>query len=106
MAKGWNVLQSVYLACSGTSARVALPDVGDQPRKVRLMNVSADVVFVRFGTSAVEAEVVDSGTPSNDLPLPGNGFVEILEAPESATHVAGITGGNAVDLYVTMGHGD
>lgn len=106
MANGWRSSASVHLQATGTSARVALPTITDRPRKARILNASSDVVFVLFGNSAVVATVVSGATPNASLPVPANGFVEILEAPEDATHLAAITASATVEVYITIGHGD
>lgn len=91
---------TVILACTGSSASVALPSGGNQ---VELSNDGAVAIFVRFGTSAVTS-TVPNGTTGGYYVGPGQSKV-VSRNPQSETHVAGITGGTAATLYISVGDG-
>lgn len=90
-----NTAGTVSRTVSGTSARVALAQSGDQAVMVTSDTASA-IAYIEFGDVTVVA-VAATGTPV----LPGT--IMILTPPAGATNVAAI--GSAGTLYFTSGRG-
>lgn len=90
-----NTTGTVSRTVSGTTARVALSQSGDQTVMVT-SDTAALIAFIEFGDVTVVA-VAATGTPI----LPGT--IMILTPPAAATHVAAI--GTSGTLYFTSGRG-
>jgi len=90
---------TAVLSASSSSSRVAL-ETGDD-RVVACNNTLTEVVFIKFGSSAVVATTSPSGY---DMPLPASALIRI-RVPDGATHVAGITGSGSGTVYFTVGAG-
>ncbi len=88
--------QTVLLATSTTTGRVALPTL--RGNQVRISNpAGGSIVFVKFGDATVTAAVTDMPI------LPGDNVV--LTIQPSMTHVAGITSTGTPTIYFTAGDG-
>jgi hypothetical protein len=86
------------LAVTSTTGRVALDNLTNQSRSVRVFNSGAVVVFLEFGGSTVEAAAATS------LPV-GPGATEWFEIGGAVTHVAGITASGTATVYFSEGMG-
>lgn len=91
---------TVILSCSGSTASVAIPSGGNQ---VELSNDGSVAIFVRLGESAVTS-TVPNGTTGGYYVGPGQSKV-VSRNPQTQTYVAGITGGTAATLYISVGDG-
>lgn len=87
------------ITVSASSQRVALPQrVG--PVQVRICNLGSATAFVNFGDDTVTAA-------ATDLPVPGNGFTEVLTVNKGVDvlYAAAIAGGATGDISFTIGGG-
>lgn len=100
MSRIFNPIGSATLACSSTTASVALPGtVTGLPKwTIRLYNSGAVPVFVALGGSSVTATTADMIIPP--------GVVEVFQPLEGVTHIAGITASSTATLYITRGEGE
>lgn len=91
--------QTVSLAVSATTSRVALPALSGN--QVRVVNpAGGQIAFIKFGSSTVEAAVTDMPI------LPGT--TQIFTLPAQTTgglNVAGITASSTATVYFTAGDG-
>lgn len=90
-----NTTGTVNRTVSGSSARVALSQSGDQTLMVT-SDPSGAIAFIEFGDVTVAA-VAATGTPILA------GTIMVLTPPAAATHVAAI--GSSGTLYFTSGRG-
>lgn len=113
MSTGWSNYATMTLACTTTSARVAIPargvaDVNTNNvnpirlgGKVRLLCLTGsltgdDIVYVTVGDVSVVA------TAANGMPIiPG--LVDTIELQPTDTHIAAITSANGVTLVISSG---
>jgi hypothetical protein len=86
------------LAVTSTTGRVALDNLTNQSRSVRVYNAGLVVVFLEFGAGTIEAAAATS------LPL-GPGAVEFFEIGGAVTHCAGITASGTATVYFSEGMG-
>ena len=88
---------TIVLTVDVTSNRVALGDVANSGRLIRIQNTNAGTpVFVRFGDSTVTAVL------ATDMSL-GSNSTEYFSIPGQATHIACIAGGAASPLRINLG---
>lgn len=85
---------SIVLSGTTISSNAILPTTGGS---VRVYNSGSVIVFVKFGSSTVEA------TSSNSFIAPG--ATEVFSVPQGVTHVAGITASSTASIYVERGEG-
>jgi len=85
---------TALIAATSSTGNVALPAGGSQ---LAVLNNGAEVVFIKFGTSAVTAAVTD--TPVEF------GIARGFTKPGNATHVAAITASGNCTIYFTAGEG-
>lgn len=86
------------LAVTATTGNVALDNVTDSSRSVRIYNSGDVIVFLEFGASDVEAAAATS------LPL-GPGAVEWFEIGQGVTYCAAITAAGTATVYFSEGMG-
>lgn len=91
--------RGVALACTGSSARVALP-TGGEGNALCVTNKNADTVYVLFGNSAITATTAEGFEI-----LPGTKEVINIPEKENWTHVAGITDGSSMTIKIHRGFG-
>lgn len=87
---------TVSLSANTSSSRVAF-NASHNGSTCRVVNRGSDWLFIKFGNSAVVADV-------NDIPVPPN-WVDAFSVPDGATHCAGLSEGTST-LYVTPGDGE
>jgi hypothetical protein len=92
MVKG----NTVNLAVTNASARVAVTRPGVGIQSIRLTNIGTQNIFITIGTSTVTSAVA-TGFPM----LPNT--VETFMLDKESTHIAAIADASGSTLYVTTG---
>jgi hypothetical protein len=90
---------TIAVSSSSQSTKVGSRDGGNS---IRICNLGTATVWIKFGDSTVAAT-------TSDIPIPGNGFVEIMRPVPTQTtqhiYVAAIAAAATGNITFTLGEG-
>lgn len=85
------------ISAEATSANAKVRTNSDPNQAVRVMNAGTSFVFVKRGNLSVTASV------STAMPIPPSQPAEVVPLGPDDTHIAAVTAGASLTLYLTPG---